>query len=97
MDYSKFNKEAFEYLGNDTKAIEELTASLQDEVLKELHQEILKSFEKVISKVNEQGHNLVPYTEKGIGDYSYRDTDANGNCGLRLGCDVIISSGIMIQ
>ena len=93
MNYSKFSKEAFNKLGNNTEAIEKLANALQEEALEELHQEILKAFGKVASKLEEQGHSLAPYIENVIGEYEFRDIDKNGNCGLRLACDVIMSSG----
>ena len=93
MNYSKYSKESFNILSNDTQATKKLANSLQDDVLEELNKEILKAFEKVASKLNEEGHKMEPFVENSIGEYEYREIDKNGNCSLRLACDVIISSG----
>jgi len=93
MNYSKYNKEAFEKISNEIEATKKLACELQNDVLKELHHEVLKSFKKVVSNLNDEGHSLMPYVENIVGDYAYRDTNESGGCSLRLSCDVIISSG----
>ena len=94
MDYSKYSKHAFEKAGVNTEAARFLADALEQDVLKELDQEIQASFQKIVSKLNEEGHKLSPYVQLTLGDYSFRDKKVGSNdCGLRLSCDVVISAG----
>ena len=53
----------------------------------------MKAFVSIVNRLNDEGHDLTPYNDLTPGDYSFRGTEKNANCGLRLGCDVVISSG----
>jgi hypothetical protein len=93
MEYSKYTKEAFEKAGINSHQARLLADELQEDVLKELHQEIEGAFIKIVSRLNSQGHDLSPCGRLTPGDYEFRGKEENGNCGLRLACDVVISAG----
>ena len=93
MDYSKYSKKSFELAGINSSKARKLADALEEDVVKELHSEINAAFEKVISRLNDEGHDLELYTEIVPGEYEYRGKEKDGNYGLRLACDVVISSG----
>ena len=93
MNYDKYTKDKFEAAGRNTREARDLCNQLQDDVMEELHTVVLPKFQEIISKINEVGHNLAPYSEIIAGDIEYRDEPTDGFCYLRLGCDMVISSG----
>jgi len=93
MNFEKYSKRQFEARGLDTSAARELADELQDDVAREIHVEVLAAFMKVVEGLNVQGHNLTPYGEIQVGDISFRDEPVEGQCNLRLACDVVISAG----
>jgi hypothetical protein len=93
MEYSKYSKKEFEKAGINSTHARALADKLQEDVLLELHNEIEAAFLKVVSRLNKEGHDLSLYGKLAPGEYEFRGKQKNGNCGLRLACDVIISAG----
>jgi hypothetical protein len=93
MNFNKYTKGKFEAAGRNTREARDLCNQLQDDVMEELHTVVLPKFQEIISKLNEVGHNLTPYSEIIAGDIGYRDEPTEGFCYLRLGCDTVVSSG----
>lgn len=93
MDYDKYTKVKFEAAGRNTREARALCNQLQDDVIEELHTVLLPKFQEIISKLNEAGHHLTPYSEIIAGDIQYRDEPTEGFCYLRLACDMVTSSG----
>jgi hypothetical protein len=93
MNFEKYSKQQFESLGLNTPAARELADELQIDVTDDIHEAVLSAFQNVVQRLNAQGHSLTPYDEIRAGDISFRDEQIDGNCYLRLGCDVVISAG----
>jgi hypothetical protein len=93
MEYSKYSKEEFDKAGINSGQARVLADNLQEDVLQELNKEIEAAFLKIVSRLNDEGHDLSPYTKLVPGEYAFRGKENNGNCGLRLACDVVISAG----
>ena len=93
MNLDKYSQREFESRGLDTPAARQLADELQDDVAKEIHEALLAAFLKIVAGLNAHGHNLTPYDEIRIGDISFRDEPGEGQCRLRLACDVVISAG----
>jgi hypothetical protein len=93
MNFEKYSKQQFESLGLNSPAARQLAEKLQDDVTEEIHAEVLAAFLNVVKGLNAQGHNLIPDGEIRAGDISFRDESVEGQCYLRLGCDVVISAG----
>jgi hypothetical protein len=93
MNFEKYSKHQFEARGLDTNAARELADELQEDILKEIHEAVLAAFLQVAESLNAQGHSLTPYGEIAAGDISFRDKSGDGQCNLRLSCDVVISAG----
>ena len=92
MNYKKYSRQQFDSLGLDSPAARKLADELQDDVAKEIHGAVLTAFTLVVEELNTRGHNLRA-DEIRIGDIAFRDGAADGQCYLRLGCDVVISAG----
>ena len=93
MEYSKYSKEEFDKAGINSVQARLLADNLQEDVLQELNKEIESAILKIVSRLNDQGHDLSPYTKLVPGEYAFRGKENQGNCGLRLACDVVISAG----
>jgi hypothetical protein len=93
MNIEKNSKQQFESLGLNTPAARKLADELQIDVNDEIHDAVLSAFRKVVQCLNAQGHRLTPYGEIRAGEISFRDEQIDGECCLRLGCDVVISAG----
>lgn len=92
MNYEEYSRQQFESLGLDTPAARNLADKLQDDVAAEIHDVVLATFSRAVGELNARGHNLKADDIR-IGDITFRDESANGQCFLRLGCDVVISAG----
>lgn len=93
MNFKKYSKQAFEDSGLNTPEARKLANELENDVAQEIHMTVLEEFRKIIDALNAQGHNLEVYGEMKIGDIAFRDEPKDGQCKLRLGCDVVISAG----
>ncbi|HEX8177233.1 MAG TPA: hypothetical protein VF543_19245 [Pyrinomonadaceae bacterium] len=93
MNFEKYSKQQFESLGLNTPAARKLADDLQNDVTEEIYAAVLAAFQKVVERLNAQGHNLKVDGEIRPGDISFRDELIEGQCHLRLGCDVVISAG----
>ena len=93
MNFEKYSKRQFDSLGLDTPAARKLADELQDDVTEEIHSAVLAAFQNVVERLNAQGHNLKTDGEIRAGDIPFRDEPVEGQCYLRLGCDVVISAG----
>ena len=93
MNFERYSKQQFESLGLNTPAARKLADELQIDVNDEIHEAVLSAFQNVVQRLNARGHSLTPYDEIRAGDISFRDEQIDGNCCLRLGCDVVISAG----
>jgi hypothetical protein len=93
MNFEKYAKSKFESLASDPDATRRLADELQDYVVQEIHEAVFTAFLKVVDGLNAAGHDLKPYEEIRSGDIAYRDEPVEGQCNLRLGCDVVISAG----
>jgi hypothetical protein len=93
MNYEKFSKQQFLLRGTDTTAAQKLADELQEAVAQEMHQTVLAKFSTIVEELNALGHHLVPYDEIAVGDLTFRDEPTEGDCRLRLACDVVISAG----
>ncbi|AOS97728.1 hypothetical protein AUP74_02320 [Microbulbifer aggregans] len=93
MNFEKYSKSAFENAGINSDRAKILANELEDAVLAELHQQIEAAFSRIVSRLNSEGHDLSPYLDFIPGEYEYRGKEVEGNCGLRLACDVVISAG----
>lgn len=80
-------------LGLNTEASRKLADELQEDVSIEIHITVLEEFRKIIDALNAQGHTLKVDGEIKIGDMPFRDESKDGQCNLRLACDVVISAG----
>jgi hypothetical protein len=96
MDYSWVSKEQFDERGIDTDAARTLADLLQDEVEREVHIALRPIVERVVERLNIEGHNLTPYEIK-PGELSYKDESSEGKTQPSLGCDVVISSGYALM
>jgi hypothetical protein len=92
MNYEKYSKQQFESLDLESPAARNLADELQEDVTEEIHGAVLAAFSRVVEELNARGHNLKA-DEIRIGDIAFRDESADGQCYLRLGCDVVISAG----
>ena len=93
MNFEKYSKQQFESLGLNTSASRALAHELRDDVTEEIHAVVLAAFQNVVESLNARGHKLQPYGEIHPGDIPFRDETVEGQCYLRLGCDVVISAG----
>jgi hypothetical protein len=93
MNFAKYSKQQFESLGLNTPAARKLADELQIDVNDEIHEAVLSAFLGVVQRLNAQGHRLTIHDEPRAGDISFRDEPIDGECYLRLGCDVVISAG----
>ena len=93
MNFERYSKQRFESFGLDTPAARKLADELQIDVNDEIHEAVLSVFQRIVQRLNAQGHLLTPYDEIRAGDISFRDEQTDGKCCLRLGCDVVISAG----
>ena len=93
MDFSKYSKSAFENAGINSESARVLADELQDAVLVELHKTVESAFLQIVSRLNSQGHDLSPYVKPCPGEYEFRGKEVDGNCGLRLACDLVVSAG----
>ena len=93
MDFGKYSKQRFDALGLDSQAARLLADRLQEEVAEEIQGAVLPALLKIVAGLNAQGHGLAPDSDIVIGDLSFRDESAGGNCRLRLACDFVISAG----
>jgi|GEM_PF-5733240 len=91
MNYADFTKAAFESC-EDQQARRRLSDELQEAVADELHRATLPAFQKIIRRLNAEGHSLL-LSEASMGDIAYRDEPVENTCWLRLACDVVISAG----
>lgn len=92
MNFKMFAKENFESLGLDSIGARRLSDSLEEEVQKQIHHDILKTFLKVVKELNSLGHNLQPEIVS-PGEITFRDQIDGEKCKLRLAIDSIISAG----
>lgn len=92
MDYTKYSKQQFAKRGINSVAARELADDLQNDVAAELHAAVLATFEKIIERLNAEGHHLTQYDER-VGEIAFRDEPKEDFCFLRLACDVVISAG----
>lgn len=93
MNFDKYSKAEFESVALDAAATRRLADELQDEVVQEIHQAVSTAFLSVIDALNREGHDLTLDGEIPPGEIAYRDEPMEGECKLRLACDVIISAG----
>lgn len=93
MNFAKYSKEKFASLGLNTPDARKLAAELQFEVSKVIRPAVEPVFLDVIEQLNVQGHNLKTPDDSRAGDLCFRDEPIKGQCGLRLGCDVVVSAG----
>jgi len=93
MNFQKYSKQQFDSLGRDTPAARQLADELQADVNEEIHTAVRPAFMKIIERLNAMGHNLTVYDPIVPGDITFRDEPEDGDCYLRLACDVVISAG----
>jgi hypothetical protein len=93
MNFEKYSKQQFDSLGRNTTGARRLADELQADVNEELHAAVLPAFLKIVDRLNATGHNLTPYEPIAAGDIAFRDELPDGDCHLRLACDVVISAG----
>ena len=93
MNFDKYSKAKFESVALDAVATRRLADELQDDVAQEIHEAVSTAFLSVIDALNREGHNLRLYEEIRPGELAYLDSPVEGECKLRLACDVIISAG----
>ena len=93
MDFEKYSKQQFESLGLNSPAARRLADELQDEVNEEIHAAVLPGFLNIVERLNAQGHHLEIYDETRSGDITYLDEPVDGQCYLRLACDIVINAG----
>ncbi len=91
MNFEKYSKSEFESLSADPAATRRLADQLQDDVVQ--HDAVYTAFLRVVDGLNAKGHDLRLCEEIRPGDIAYRDELFEGQCNLRLGCDVVISAG----
>jgi len=93
MNFEKYAKSKFESLASDPSNTRRLADELQDDVAQEIHEAVLNAFLRVVEGLNAEGHGLSLYEEIQPGNIAYRDESGEGQCNLRLGCDLVISAG----
>ena len=93
MNFKKYSKAKFESIASDPFATRRLADELQDDVGQQIHEAVLTAFLRVVEGLNAEGHDLRLYEEIRPGDIAYRDEPVEGQCNLRIGCDVVISAG----
>jgi len=93
IDYDKYTSGNFAALGLNTPESEKLAADLAAEVLGALHQAILPTFERIVDEFNARGHAMTLWNASEQGEVAYRHEIGDGENGLRLAFDIVISSG----
>lgn len=93
MNFETYSKKQFESLGLNTPDARKLADQLQADVNEVVHEAVLPAFSNVIKRLNAEGHNLTNYDDIRAGAISFRDEPTEGQCHLRLVCDVVISAG----
>lgn len=93
MNFEKYCKQQFDAHGLNTLAARKLADELQDDVTEEIHAAVLSAFLHIVERLNAHGHNLLLDGESSAGDVSFRDEPVEGECYLRLGCNVVVSAG----
>ena len=91
-----FSAAAFEACGIDSPAANDLAQRLAVEIQELLQRTIQLQFKGIIDSLNMMGHNLRMYGDALPGDISYRDDyefDNEYTCKLRVGIDLIVSTG----
>ena len=61
--------------------------------MQEIHSVLMPTMNKIIDELNKRGHQLTFYEDPIPGDIAYRHQDGDGQMGLRIGVDTIISTG----
>ncbi|MFZ0063893.1 MAG: hypothetical protein WAL47_17810 [Pyrinomonadaceae bacterium] len=93
MNVEKYSRSKFESLASDPASTRRLADELQDDVVQKIHEAVSSAVSKVVQALNAEGHDLRLYEEIRPGAVAYRDEPVEGQCNLRLGCDVVISAG----
>jgi hypothetical protein len=93
MNFKKYSQSEFDSLALDAAATRRLADELEDEVMQEIHEAVSTVFLSVIDALNREGHALKLDGEILSGEIAYRDEPMEGECKLRLACDVIVSAG----
>ena len=93
MSFEKYSKEQFRSLGWNTPDARKLADELEVKVNELIHPAVLDAFSKVVNQLNAHGHNLTNYDDKRPGNISFRDEPVEGQCHLRLGCNVVTCAG----
>ena len=93
MNFENYSKQTFESCGLDTPAARQLAYQLQVAVVEEMQEAVLAALLRVVEGLNVAGHNLKPYEQIRAGDIAFRDESVDGQCRLRLACDIVISAG----
>jgi hypothetical protein len=92
MDIEPFSADVFKRLDSPVFT-RSLAEKLQEAVLRKMAPVIAEAFARVVAALNANGHNLAPYGVARPGEFMFRDESEQGQCRLRLACDVIISAG----
>ncbi len=92
-DYSAFSRHAFDALKGESSAARALADQLAEAVVQDLDTLIGRRLSDIVAELNRLGHELAPYGDQRPGDRAFRDEDSAEHCRLRVGCDVIISTG----
>lgn len=92
MTTEKFSAQQFEQLGLDTPKAKDLSDELKHAVRDRLMEVVRTETAKIVNELNTLGHHLSIEDDLLPGELSYIDT-IDGNIALRLGVDLIVSSG----
>ncbi|MEO8435848.1 MAG: hypothetical protein ABI596_13190 [Pyrinomonadaceae bacterium] len=92
INSEKYSKEKFETLGLNTSDARKLAHALEVEVNEVIRSVVRADLKKVADDLNEKGHRLTIYGDS-RGDISFRDEPNEGQCHLRLGCNIVTSAG----
>lgn len=93
---SRFSAAEFERHGKDTEASRKLADLLAKEIKDEVHTAIYETVKKIISKLNNMGHNLTLVQSPRVGDIEYHDVsgmEGEYGCKLRVGVHMHVTTG----
>ncbi|PZD72691.1 hypothetical protein C1752_03527 [Acaryochloris thomasi RCC1774] len=93
MDFDKFSISEFQRRGLNSTSSRKLADELEEAALQEIHSVLMPTMNKIIDELNKRGHQLTFYEDPIPGDISYRHKDGDGEMGLRIAVDTIISTG----
>jgi hypothetical protein len=89
----RFSSEAFRESKLDSPQARILADQLSDAILARLHRALDAEMQRIVQELNAKGHQLKPVGEAKPGDLQFWDSNGPDTCKLRIGADVVVSTG----